>query len=262
MSDKDAGKWDLPSKTEGNDLPSYLVDKSLNVFGKSALKVLYLAETSPNEAFRKISRYKNDFHRIFRKELIASGCGIPLTETFDFADVSNPRDIESKLKILDGKVDLVVFITAGDKAMYAEFRSQVDRNFGQKAIVLRYDKVASKRVEWGDRGPFKMNWGWIKLLALKIHLKWSANQRVDFSKMFPAKSPVNDTIIIGADVTHPGPSAKPRGDSEKQVPFYSAKSIAGIVGTMGPGAVKTMMYGASARMLEARTEVSSFPSMF
>ncbi|KAF2669799.1 Piwi-domain-containing protein [Microthyrium microscopicum] len=145
-----------------------------------------------------------------------------------FRAILNELNVMAGQKRLVKVTPLVFFVADNDKAHYAAFRQAADRDYGIPGICMMWDKVPKM---FGS-GQYCSN------LALKANVKQygTRNQIVDDIKGdFPAKLKEVHTLILGADVTHPGFGAT---NAE------NAKSIAGLVGTLDKELVR---YGGSCR---------------
>jgi eukaryotic translation initiation factor 2C len=122
------------------------------------------------------------------------------------------------------------------KGAYDEFRRMTDRVWGIPSICITWIKLWSNRE--GHRLP-----GFVANNAMKVNSRMNGiNHISDFEKNLPMDVKMAETIIIGADVSHPGFGASP-----------GTGSIAAMVGTMDP---RGQLYAGSARPNEPKIEAS------
>lgn len=132
-------------------------------------------------------------------------------------------------------VDFVILINPWEeKDAYDEFRKRTDRVWGIPSICITWNKL------WSNRDGNRLL-GFVANNAMKVNSRMNGiNHISDFEKNLPADVKMAETIIIGADVSHPGFGASP-----------GTGSIAAMVGTMDP---RGQLYAGSARPNEPRTE--------
>ncbi|TID18427.1 Piwi-domain-containing protein [Venturia nashicola] len=111
---------------------------------------------------------------------------------------------------IPNKRQMVVWIHPnGDKAQYVNFRTLLDRELGYSSFCITHAKLLKN---WGDLGGFAAN------NAMKINVRvgsMGVNHHVDLAPSLPTQSAPSNyklllqhTMIIGADVTHPGGDVK------------------------------------------------------
>lgn len=134
--------------------------------------------------------------------------------------------------------DFVVFVNpwVDDKRPYDAFRRATDINMGAPSICIKQQKLS--RAWFSSReGEFR---GVVAGNVLKVNSRFNngINQSITFTLTGHAN--MDNTIILGADVAHPGQSSKGAG------------SIAAMVGTQDNTGLS---YGGSARPNYPRQEV-------
>jgi hypothetical protein len=136
--------------------------------------------------------------------------------------------------------DLVVFINPyAEKGSYDTFRFIMDRELGMPSICIKSSKLKNGRMS----APFFAN------NAMKMNIRAGTNgvnQKVNVGDFLPDRTRLADTIIIGADVTHPGSGSS-----------LGTGSMAALVGTVDEHCA---IYRGFARPNEPRTEVSILSS--
>jgi eukaryotic translation initiation factor 2C len=165
--------------------------------------------------------------------------GLGRIDIIRFPQSANPA---AKFKELEDKgkangVDFVIFINPWtQKSPYDEFRKTTDLNWGIPLICITKSKL------WSNQEPHRLP-GFVANNAMKINSRMNGIYHIaDFAKNLPASVKMIETIIIGADVSHPGVGATP-----------GTGSIAAMVGTVDQ---QGQLYAGSARPNEPRIEAS------
>lgn len=188
--------------------------------------------------------FRNGFHanklaslKIDLRTSIGQAVAINYTDIqFAFGPDANRATFKNAIRTgcKAGPPDFVVFVNpwANDKRPYDTFRCVTDIDMGIPSICITQRKLDSAS---GARFI-----GVVSGNALKVNSRFrnGINQRVTFTLPGPAN--MNNTIILGADVTHPGSSS------------LGAGSIAAMVGTLDHTGLS---YGGSARPNFPRQEV-------
>lgn len=141
----------------------------------------------------------------------------------------------------DRKPSFVIFINPWpDRDAYDRFRQAMDINCGVPSICIKQQKLNANFNKKRDNPASRHFSGFVSNNALKINSRFSngINQAVAF--ILPLGKLMRNTIILGADVTHPGSSS------------VGAGSIAALVGTVDRIGLS---YGGSARPNFPRQEV-------
>ncbi|KAJ9605777.1 hypothetical protein H2200_009626 [Cladophialophora chaetospira] len=127
------------------------------------------------------------------------------------------ENIEKLLRSLKGKVDFVVlFLPAKDQDLYSAIKRSGDQELGLTTIChVTHDARVSQ-----NKLHVKNDWGFLGNLTMKINLK---TRRDAVNHTLRYRAPILDkpTMVLGIDVTHPGPAA-----------MKDSPSVAAVVGSV------------------------------
>lgn len=157
---------------------------------------------------------------------------------------ANKPQFTGTLAKLDAKKPpaFVIWVTEdGNKSQYDGFRAATDRRIGAPSLCVTMGKIQYNMDNPKDT-PGKHFPGFVANNAMKVNtrLQGGVNQIVALQPFLPGVN-LKDTMILGADVTHPGPRST-----------KGMRSIAALVATMDSACC---IYRGEARPIRGRTEV-------
>jgi eukaryotic translation initiation factor 2C len=205
-----------PNAGQSQDLSLTCVDNFLASSAASAVQTLTLFHKDPT--LKCITIDDDDFKEDALKILL-----------------SNPGNVEGKTR----RPDLVAFLSNQDdetsRKRYSTFKIVVDQLLGMKSICLNEQKVQAQVFEGRDKDYFFS-------LSMKLNLRCgNDNHRLVTPLLAPAYSKPCDTLILGADVTHPSGSD-----------IHGTPSIAALVGSVGKFFAR---FSGSMRLNPSRQEI-------
>jgi eukaryotic translation initiation factor 2C len=179
-----------------------------------------------NQIFKNLALWSSDTYKV------AKVTRTPLIEV----NTNNLGTISSALERNAGNVNFALFLLDGKNIpAYSSFKDLCDRRYGLHAICLANQKCKNEND--------KQRWSNI---ILKMNLKAAGiNHTVNSRLIGPLGSFMETALVLGADVTHPGPGSVP-----------GCPSIAAIVGSVDRHAGRFL--GSMRLQRTPRAEVSIF----
>ncbi|KAK4500633.1 hypothetical protein PRZ48_008822 [Zasmidium cellare] len=151
-----------------------------------------------------------------------------------FIPITNWTEDNLKQLFINSRLQLAAVIFPDDgprnRANYTTFRIVADQLQGRFSICINENKVtasvrnANKRKERNGQQQDNVPRDYIRNFAMKINLRsGNTNHSIDPThlQVITGSPPISDTMILGADVTHPGAGSVPH-----------APSIAAVVGSI------------------------------
>ncbi|KAF2084617.1 Piwi-domain-containing protein [Saccharata proteae CBS 121410] len=161
-----------------------------------------------------------DFHKALRDVLEKLGIVLHASYPSKVLDESMAGFDKGFEEAVVKKATLVIFLNPyGETAGYQVFKNLADKTYGVRSMCL-------KKIDqyWSGKDQAKNFPGWIKLAAQKINLKFGCQNHAVEAFLKENSSPgsisPDTTMLLGADVTHPG-----QGSSD------FTPSIAAVVGS-------------------------------
>lgn len=141
---------------------------------------------------------------------------------------------------------LIVFVNNyPGKEPYSRFREYADRELGVPSLCLKFGKLQSNREDRNTRTMAAQYFG-NNAMKMNLRLGGGINHQIILKNYLPLGVSLDQTIIIGADVTHPGGKCSP-----------GTGSLTALVGTVD---LQCAIYRGVARPNPGREEVGVQPS--
>lgn len=192
------GKWNMGNGgryTEGFDYQRYS-------------KVFYIHHLESSPGNMTIQKFHQDFFGVLGSYLPANVRNVfniqmlkPRHRSLATSTLSNAVKEAS-----DSNSDLVIFLVpkANNARDYTEFKQLCDQDYGLKAVCMNVDKVLVAQGKGGNEWK-----GYVANVGMKINMKLGGtNHKVQgLAESGGGASKLQNTMILGADVTHPSPGS-------------------------------------------------------
>ncbi|KAF4546277.1 Protein argonaute 1-like [Lasiodiplodia theobromae] len=143
------------------------------------------------------------------------------------------KDLEETLgKVSKWNPDLVIFLvpTKDSTANYALFKQLCDQKFGLKTVCMNAEKLFRMYSSRGKSEKAEKEWkGYVANVGMKVNMKLGGTNHLvkNLTEGGFGASVLQNTMILGADVTHPSPGS-----------VEGTPSVAAVVGSVDAGFTK------------------------
>jgi eukaryotic translation initiation factor 2C len=235
VADANTGRWDLRQKRF--------------LRGNSNAPFHFVFLISPDLVLRNVT--VENYVTEFANQIKYTGVGRPMKGSHILLQGTGQDELGSALRsvsALKQRPDVVILLLrAKSIPVYSTFKYLADCVYGLQSICMTEEKCLDARSVRSNRGNMTGNYRgtqqYMGNIAMKANLKKGGVNHATTLVQDVAKN----TLVLGADVTHPSPGALP-----------GAPSIAAVVGSLGETGGKFV--GELSLQITDRNEVcSSFP---
>jgi eukaryotic translation initiation factor 2C len=168
------------------------------------------------------STHVEDIVENFEKQLKLLSIGTPTREDLVFIRTDEDALRQGLQEAHKQDVDLVVLILSHkSQDVYSTFKYLADRIFGNPTIVIvtdsNFKKIKGGPREWNPKGLDEV----VGNIMMKVNLKMGGINHSALSSLGNIDKWLKDTLVLGADVTHPSSGALP-----------GSPSVAAVVGSV------------------------------
>jgi eukaryotic translation initiation factor 2C len=196
------------------------------------INYLLLVDSIMQDKANTTSIYETAFNNLLKEYGICTGAvRLAVHEisgiggaSYDSLKTSMKRPLENMKKARPTANFAILLLKSRSIPAYAAFKEVVDRHLGLQSLCM----TQTPNIEKGRRECKKDILQYMANIMMKANLKWGGgNHTVQLAKEPKSKIQVilKDTLVLGADLTHPGPGS-----------LVGCPSIAAVVGSVDSAA--------------------------